>query len=37
VIEIGNISPGLTASIAPSMVTFKSIELTGAVMYPPHI
>jgi hypothetical protein len=36
VIEIGNISPGLTASIAPSMVTFKSIELTGAVKYPPH-
>jgi D-arabinose 1-dehydrogenase-like Zn-dependent alcohol dehydrogenase len=36
VIEIGNISPGLTAPIAPSMVTFKSIELTGVVMYPPH-
>jgi D-arabinose 1-dehydrogenase-like Zn-dependent alcohol dehydrogenase len=36
VIEIGNISPGLTAPIAPSMVTFKSIELTGIVMYPPH-
>jgi D-arabinose 1-dehydrogenase-like Zn-dependent alcohol dehydrogenase len=36
VIEIGNISPGLTVAIAPSMVTFKSIELTGVVMYPPH-
>jgi len=36
VIEIGNISPGLTVPIAPSMVTFKSIELTGVVMYPPH-
>jgi D-arabinose 1-dehydrogenase-like Zn-dependent alcohol dehydrogenase len=36
VIEIGNISPGLTAPFAPSMVTFKSIELTGVVMYPPH-
>jgi D-arabinose 1-dehydrogenase-like Zn-dependent alcohol dehydrogenase len=36
VIEIGNISPGLTAAIAPSAVTFKSIEITGVVMYPPH-
>ncbi len=36
VIEIGNISPSLTTEIAPSMITFKSIELTGVVMYPPH-
>jgi D-arabinose 1-dehydrogenase-like Zn-dependent alcohol dehydrogenase len=36
VIEIGNISPGLTAAIAPSTITFKSIELIGVVMYPPH-
>lgn len=36
VIEIGNISPGLTAAVAPSTITFKSIELIGVVMYPPH-
>jgi D-arabinose 1-dehydrogenase-like Zn-dependent alcohol dehydrogenase len=36
VIEIGNISPSLTAPIAPSTLTFKSIELYGVVMYPPH-
>jgi D-arabinose 1-dehydrogenase-like Zn-dependent alcohol dehydrogenase len=36
VIEIGNISPGLTITIAPSTVTFKSIEVIGVVMYPPH-
>lgn len=36
VIEIGNISPGLTAAVAPSTITFKSIELFGVVMYPPH-
>ncbi len=36
VIEIGNISPSLTVSVAPSTITFKSIELFGVVMYPPH-
>ena len=36
VIEIGNISPSLMAQIAPSAITFKSIELLGVVMYPPH-
>ncbi len=36
VIEIGNISPQLTAPIAPWRVTFKSLEVIGVVMYPPH-
>jgi D-arabinose 1-dehydrogenase-like Zn-dependent alcohol dehydrogenase len=36
VIEIGNISPTLTAPIAPWRVTFKSLEVIGVVMYPPH-
>jgi D-arabinose 1-dehydrogenase-like Zn-dependent alcohol dehydrogenase len=36
VIEIGNISPGLTAPIAPWRVTFKSLEIIGVVMYPPN-
>jgi D-arabinose 1-dehydrogenase-like Zn-dependent alcohol dehydrogenase len=36
VVEIGNISPSLTIAIAPSTITFKSIELFGVVMYPPH-
>jgi D-arabinose 1-dehydrogenase-like Zn-dependent alcohol dehydrogenase len=36
VIEIGNISPSLAAEIAPSAITFKSIEVLGVVMYPPH-
>lgn len=34
-IEIGNISPALTAPIAPWRVTFKALEITGVVMYPP--
>ena len=36
VIEIGNISPALTAPIAPWRVTFKSLEIIGVVMYPPN-
>jgi len=36
VLELGNISGGLTAPIAPSMVTFKSIEIHGIATYPPH-
>jgi D-arabinose 1-dehydrogenase-like Zn-dependent alcohol dehydrogenase len=36
VLELGNISPGLTASLAPSTVTFKSIEIHGIATYPPH-
>ena len=36
VIEIGNISPSLTVPIPPSSITFKSIEMYGVVMYPPH-
>ena len=35
-IEVGNISGGLTAPIAPSMVTFKSLEIHGVATYPPH-
>jgi threonine dehydrogenase-like Zn-dependent dehydrogenase len=36
VIEVGNISPGLTVAFPPSAITFKSIELVGVTMYPPH-
>ncbi len=35
-IEMGNISPGQTVAIAPSMITFKAIEIIGAATYPPH-
>lgn len=35
-IEVGNISPGLTVTIAPSLVTFKSLEIIGVSTYPPH-
>jgi len=35
-IEVGNISGGLTAPIAPSMITFKSLEIHGVATYPPH-
>jgi D-arabinose 1-dehydrogenase-like Zn-dependent alcohol dehydrogenase len=35
-LELGNISGGMTAPIAPSMVTFKSIEIHGIATYPPH-
>ncbi len=35
-VEVGNISGGLTAPIAPSMVTFKSLEIHGVATYPPH-
>ena len=36
VVEIGNISPGLTAPLAPSTITFKAIEVIGTATYPPH-
>ena len=36
VIEMGNISPGLTVTIAPSTITSKAIEIIGAATYPPH-
>ncbi|HEY6395301.1 MAG TPA: zinc-binding dehydrogenase [Candidatus Binataceae bacterium] len=36
VIEVGNISPGLTVTIPPSIVTFKSLEIIGVATYPPH-
>ena len=36
VVEIGNISPALTAPIAPWRVTFKALEIIGVVTYPPH-
>ncbi len=36
VLELGNISPGQTAPLAPSMVTFKSAEVVGVATYPPH-
>ncbi len=36
VIEVGNISPGLTVTIPPSVVTFKSLEIIGVATYPPH-
>lgn len=35
-IEVGNISPGQTVPIAPSQVTFKSLEIIGVATYPPH-
>src|SRR5271170_5538601 len=36
VIEVGNISAGLQIQIPPSMITFKSLEIVGVAMYPPH-
>ncbi|MGO9266512.1 MAG: zinc-binding dehydrogenase [Candidatus Binataceae bacterium] len=36
VIEIGNISPGLTVPLPPSTITFKSVDIIGVAMYPPH-
>ncbi|MGH7864356.1 MAG: zinc-binding dehydrogenase [Candidatus Binataceae bacterium] len=36
VVEVGNISPGLTVTIPPSVVTFKSLEIIGVATYPPH-
>lgn len=36
VIEVGNISPALTVPLAPSAITFKSVEIIGVATYPPH-
>jgi D-arabinose 1-dehydrogenase-like Zn-dependent alcohol dehydrogenase len=36
VIEVGNISSGLTVQVAPSLITFKSLEIIGVATYPPH-
>jgi D-arabinose 1-dehydrogenase-like Zn-dependent alcohol dehydrogenase len=36
VLELGNISPGLTVTLPPSFVTFKSISITGVATYNPH-
>src|SRR5215510_946236 len=36
VLELGNISPGLTVTIPPSFVTFKSISIIGVATYNPH-
>ena len=36
VIEVGNISAGLTVQIPPSVITFKSLEIIGVATYPPH-
>jgi threonine dehydrogenase-like Zn-dependent dehydrogenase len=36
VLELGNISPGLTVTMAPSFVTFKSITIIGVATYNPH-
>ncbi|HKD65599.1 MAG TPA: zinc-binding dehydrogenase [Candidatus Binataceae bacterium] len=35
-IEVGNISGGLAAPLAPSLITTKSIDIHGVVTYPPH-
>ena len=34
--ELGNISMGLTATIAPALITFKSISVVGVATYNPH-
>ena len=36
VIEVGNISSGLTVQLPPSVITFKSLEIIGVATYPPH-
>jgi len=36
VIEIGNISMGLTVAVPPAAITFKSISVTGVATYNPH-
>ncbi len=36
VLELGNISPGLTVAIPPSFITFKSISIIGVATYNPH-
>jgi len=36
VIEIGNISIGLTVVVPPALITFKSIAVMGVATYNPH-
>jgi len=36
VLELGNISPGLTVTLPPSLITFKSISIIGVATYNPH-
>ncbi|MGH7961162.1 MAG: zinc-binding dehydrogenase [Candidatus Binatia bacterium] len=36
VIEIGNISMGLTVAVPPAAITFKSISIIGVATYNPH-
>ena len=36
VLELGNISGGLTVTMPPSLVTFKSIAIIGVATYNPH-
>ena len=36
VAELGNISMGLTITVPPAMITFKSISVTGVATYNPH-
>jgi L-iditol 2-dehydrogenase len=36
VLELGNISPGLTVTLPPSVITFKSISIMGVATYNPH-
>lgn len=36
IVEVGNISSGLTVQLPPSLITFKSLEIIGVATYPPH-
>ena len=36
VLELGNISSGLTVTLPPSFITFKSISIIGVATYNPH-
>jgi D-arabinose 1-dehydrogenase-like Zn-dependent alcohol dehydrogenase len=36
VIEVGNISSGMTVQVPPSVITFKSLQIIGVATYPPH-
>ena len=36
VIEIGNISMGLTVEVPPALITFKSLQMFGVATYNPH-
>ncbi|MCS6926776.1 MAG: zinc-binding dehydrogenase [Candidatus Binatia bacterium] len=36
VVEMGNISMGLTVALPPSLVTFKSVTVIGVATYNPH-